>query len=256
MAYSQTNSALLMKGTYNVITIFRNAVKRDGTPCKPYWNVMLADGGKMYCPSYQALAALIGPAEDRRDYNPPVMVEFYVEPTPTGAKIVPKPAMPPASTILPPPPTPGPTIDQAAGGAVVYGPSPTPVGPSQVYPGTAAPPRQAQPVPVAQPPIQQPPVQQPDVTPVQKLPGEPAMTRGEEVKRREAMELMKSQQIARMNALTQLASLLNASALSFQERWDRLDATQTLEKCNILVHYILSGETSLPEGPEDDEAPI
>jgi hypothetical protein len=273
MAYPQTQPALLMKGTYSVVTIFKNAAQRTG---KPWWNIMLADGGKLPCFVYSAISGLIGQAEDRRDYNPPIMVEFYIDPRTTGAVIVPKPAVPPASTVIPPPPPAAPApgglaADAAAcGSQVVYGQPP-----AQVYPGTAGPaavapqyrvqtpPVQAAAAPPAtQAPVQQPPAQQPQTQQPQAeaamrpLPGEPAMTKGEEVKRREAMEFLRNEQIARMNGLTQIVSAINASAFSGNERLNQIVHPANLQKAALLTRYILTGEIEGAETVAGEDAPF
>ena len=277
MAFQQVNPALLMRGTYSVVTIFKNAAQRTG---KPWWNVMLADGGKLPCFVYSAISGLIAQNEDRRDYNPAIMVEFYIDPRQTGAVIVPKPAIPPASTILPPPPpAAGPTIAQdatAAGGQVIYGPPAQAPVQTPAYPGTAAPAAPAQQYRVQPPPAQtaaappatqapvqplpaqQPPAQRPQAETARQplLPGEPAMTKGEEVKRREAMEFLRNEQIARMNGLTQVVSVINASAFSGGERLNQIVHPANLQKAALLTRYILTGKIEGAEPVAGEDAPF
>jgi len=130
---------IITVGNYAISAIYYNTMKADGTPAKrPWYNVVLSDGGKFPCFTHKAISHLIGPQEQNRQFNPPVMAELYIEarPLPSGPIIVPKPPVSQAPALV----APGQPVQVAAPAPVYTPPAPaaTVVQPGQVVPKNLA----------------------------------------------------------------------------------------------------------------------
>lgn len=253
--------SIVTKGNYNIKAVYFNTMKRDGTPAKrPWWSVLLSDGGKFPSWDYQAVSHLIGQQETQRLYDPPVLAELLIEARGEkegGPRVVrqPQPVAVPAMVapgqpaVQPAPVTSAPRPAQVAGGQTIrYNPSfflelgDDPLkGPDVVrgQPGGAVQQDNIKPATEVKPPVK-----------TGDTPPPASDLKEREFAFRQATEILKARQIPRMSAWNRVIDVLNTSASNLDERLARIRDGKLTPLVNLIYSDILSaGEPT--EQPDD-----